>query len=68
MVGDAVVPRDASCRAILNQALRILTVVLTIPVWYRLDAQGRPDHADPITADESRLPNFTFFIATVCHE
>jgi valyl-tRNA synthetase len=27
-----------------------------IPLWYRLDADGRPDHADPIVPDESLLP------------
>ncbi len=26
------------------------------PVWYRLDADGVPDYAGPITADEDRLP------------
>ncbi len=26
------------------------------PVWYRLDDQGEPDYAEPLTADESRLP------------
>jgi len=26
------------------------------PVWYRLDADGEPDYADPITADEASLP------------
>jgi valyl-tRNA synthetase len=27
-----------------------------IPLWYRLDAEGRPDHDDPITPPESALP------------
>ena len=27
-----------------------------IPVWYRLDASGRPDHEHPLVPDESRLP------------
>ncbi len=27
-----------------------------IPVWYRLDAQGEPDYADPILPEESQLP------------
>jgi valyl-tRNA synthetase len=26
------------------------------PVWYRLDAEGEPDYADPILAPESALP------------
>ncbi|GAA2182185.1 valine--tRNA ligase [Brooklawnia cerclae] len=26
------------------------------PIWYRLDADGQPDHSDPITADEASLP------------
>jgi valyl-tRNA synthetase len=26
------------------------------PVWYRLDGDGNPDHADPIVPPESRLP------------
>jgi valyl-tRNA synthetase len=26
------------------------------PVWYPLDADGRPDHSTPLTPDESRLP------------
>jgi valyl-tRNA synthetase len=26
------------------------------PVWYRLDAEGEPDYADPITAPEASLP------------
>ena len=26
------------------------------PVWYRLDAEGQPDHTDPILAPESALP------------
>ncbi len=26
------------------------------PVWYRLDADGEPDYADPILADEATLP------------
>ena len=26
------------------------------PVWYRLDAQGNPDHDEPILADEASLP------------
>ena len=26
------------------------------PVWYPLDADGQPDHAHPILADEARLP------------
>ncbi|MGZ8579515.1 MAG: valine--tRNA ligase, partial [Actinomycetota bacterium] len=26
------------------------------PVWYRLDADGEPDHADPVYADEDALP------------
>ena len=26
------------------------------PVWYRLDADGEPDHDDPIVADEAALP------------
>jgi valyl-tRNA synthetase len=26
------------------------------PVWYRLDDEGRPDHDDPILADEASLP------------
>nr|NLI51473.1 valine--tRNA ligase [Propionibacterium sp.] len=26
------------------------------PVWYRLDADGEPDYAHPITADEASLP------------
>ncbi len=26
------------------------------PVWYRLDAQGEPDYANPIYADEAALP------------
>ncbi len=26
------------------------------PVWYPLDAHGEPDHARPITPDETRLP------------
>jgi valyl-tRNA synthetase len=27
-----------------------------IPVWYRLDDAGEPDHYHPLTPDESRLP------------
>ncbi|MCW6005464.1 valine--tRNA ligase [Micromonospora sp. CPCC 205371] len=27
-----------------------------IPVWYRLDDAGEPDHSHPLTPDESRLP------------
>jgi len=27
-----------------------------IPLWYRLDAEGLPDHDDPILPDESTLP------------
>jgi valyl-tRNA synthetase len=27
-----------------------------IPLWYRLDAEGLPDHDDPIIPDESTLP------------
>ena len=27
-----------------------------IPLWYRLDADGRPDHDDPIVPDEASLP------------
>ncbi|MEZ5140078.1 MAG: valine--tRNA ligase [Acidimicrobiales bacterium] len=27
-----------------------------IPLWYRLDDEGRPDHAHPIVPDESLLP------------
>ena len=27
-----------------------------IPVWYRLDADGQPDHDDPIVPDEGDLP------------
>jgi valyl-tRNA synthetase len=27
-----------------------------IPVWYPLDAEGRPDHANPIVAERERLP------------
>jgi valyl-tRNA synthetase len=26
------------------------------PVWYRLDDEGEPDHADPIVPDEAALP------------
>ena len=26
------------------------------PIWYRLDAEGRPDYDHPITADEAALP------------
>ncbi|MHB1139929.1 MAG: valine--tRNA ligase, partial [Microthrixaceae bacterium] len=26
------------------------------PLWYRLDADGQPDHDDPILADEAQLP------------
>ncbi|MFD2093108.1 valine--tRNA ligase [Blastococcus deserti] len=26
------------------------------PVWYRLDAQGEPDHTDPLLAPDSALP------------
>jgi valyl-tRNA synthetase len=26
------------------------------PVWYKLDAQGEPDYANPILAEEARLP------------
>ena len=26
------------------------------PLWYRLDADGQPDHEDPIVADEGTLP------------
>ncbi|CAN5518569.1 valine--tRNA ligase [soil metagenome] len=27
-----------------------------VPLWYRLDADGHPDHDDPIVPDESTLP------------
>ncbi|WP_329014573.1 valine--tRNA ligase [Micromonospora rifamycinica] len=27
-----------------------------VPVWYRLDAVGEPDHANPLTPDEASLP------------
>jgi valyl-tRNA synthetase len=27
-----------------------------IPVWYRLDSNGEPDHDEPLLPDESRLP------------
>ncbi|WFE62245.1 valine--tRNA ligase [Micromonospora sp. WMMD714] len=27
-----------------------------VPVWYRLDAIGEPDHANPLTPDEASLP------------
>jgi len=27
-----------------------------IPLWYRLDGDGRPDHDDPIVPDETALP------------
>jgi valyl-tRNA synthetase len=27
-----------------------------VPLWYRLDAEGRPDHDDPIVPDEADLP------------
>ena len=27
-----------------------------IPLWYRLDAEGRPDHEDPIVPDDASLP------------
>ncbi|MFY1624928.1 valine--tRNA ligase [Micromonospora sp. WMMD723] len=27
-----------------------------VPVWYRLDAFGEPDHANPLTPDEASLP------------
>ncbi len=27
-----------------------------VPLWYRLDADGRPDHDDPIVPNESTLP------------
>jgi len=27
-----------------------------IPLWYRLDADGRPDHRSPIAPDEANLP------------
>ena len=27
-----------------------------IPLWYRLDDEGRPDHDDPIVPDEASLP------------
>ncbi len=29
---------------------------IPFPVWYRLDADGEPDHDDPILAEESALP------------
>jgi valyl-tRNA synthetase len=29
---------------------------VAFPLWYRLDADGRPDHEHPILADASRLP------------
>ena len=29
---------------------------VSIPVWYRLDASGNPDYADPLTPSEERLP------------
>ncbi|HEX6844194.1 MAG TPA: class I tRNA ligase family protein, partial [Actinomycetota bacterium] len=29
---------------------------VSFPVWYRLDADGEPDYADPIVADEASLP------------
>ncbi|WP_237249129.1 valine--tRNA ligase [Spelaeicoccus albus] len=27
-----------------------------MPLWYRLDAEGRPDYADPIVPDDAALP------------
>ncbi|HUL76151.1 MAG TPA: class I tRNA ligase family protein, partial [Vicinamibacteria bacterium] len=29
---------------------------VAFPLWYRLDADGRPDHEHPLLADPSRLP------------
>jgi valyl-tRNA synthetase len=29
---------------------------VAIPVWYRLDDAGEPDHAEPLTPSQSRLP------------
>jgi valyl-tRNA synthetase len=35
-----------------------------IPLWYRLDADGNPDHDHPIVPDEASLPDRPVSIST----